>query len=69
MLERLTYLGEHPTVDELFSVLGETKPPERRLERQWLREQLLSALRGKVNAPASVVDAWLGVADGRREDP
>lgn len=68
LLERLTYLGERPSVDELFRVLGEARPPESPLERQWLREQLVSALRGKVNAPASVVDAWLGVSDGRRED-
>lgn len=59
LIERVTYLGQHPTADEVFGILEEATPPRSRLERQWLRERLLQLLRGKLRSPAGIVDAWL----------
>lgn len=59
LIDRLDYLGEHPSADEVFAILEEATPPRSRLERQWLRERLLQLLRGKLRSPAGIIDAWL----------
>ncbi|MGH2711491.1 MAG: DUF3631 domain-containing protein [Actinomycetota bacterium] len=67
LIERLTYLGDHPSADEVFQILGEATPPSSRLERQWLRERLLQLLRGKLRSPAGIIDAWLAPVGTDRE--
>jgi putative DNA primase/helicase len=68
LIERLAYLGDHPSADEVFAILQEANPPGSRLERQWLRERLLQLLRGKMRSPAGIIDAWLSpLGSGERE--
>lgn len=68
LIERLTYLGDHPSADEVFAILEEATPPVSRLARQWLRERLLQLLRGKLRSPAGIIDAWLTPTNGAERE-